>query len=85
MLKTFATAVAAAALLALAACGQSAEKTGENMDSAVENATQGHENLSDGALEQTGEAVDKATGHERSGDAGDAINDATDGNANTHP
>lgn len=85
MLKTFATAIAAAALFTVAACGQSAEKTGENLDSSVENATQGHENLNDGPMEQTGEAIDHATGAERSGDAADAVNDATDGNSNTHP
>jgi hypothetical protein len=85
MLKTFATAIAAAALLSVAACGQSAEKTGENLDSSIENATQGHENLSDGPLEQTGEAVDHATGTERSDSAADAVNDATDNNSNTRP
>ena len=85
MLKTIATAAAAAAMLGLAACGGSAEKAGENMDSAIEEATQGEENLGDGALEQTGEAIDNATGAERQGDAADAINDATDGDANTTP
>ena len=86
MLKIIATAAAAAAMLSLAACGQgSAEKAGENADSAIEEATQGHENRGDGPLEQAGESVDQATGAERSGDAGDAVNDATDGNSNTRP
>lgn len=84
MLKTLATAAAAAAMLSLAACDGSAEKAGENMDSAVEEATQGHENLGDGAFEQAGESIDQATGTENN-DAADAIGDATDGNANTTP
>lgn len=85
MLKTFATAVAAAAMLTLAACdGGSAEKAGENADSAIEEATQGHENLGDGPLEQAGESVDQATGTENN-DAADAVNDATDGNSRTNP
>lgn len=85
MLKMIATAAAAAAMLGLAACGDSAEKAGENMDSAIEEATQGQENLQDGPLEQAGEAVDNATGTERGGDGADALNDATDGNPNTNP
>ena len=85
MLKTLAAAVAAAAMLSLAACGQgSAEKAGENADSAIEEATQGHENLGDGPLEQAGESIDQATGAQNN-DAADAIGDATDGNANTNP
>jgi len=84
MLKAIATAAAAAAMLGLAACGDSAEKTGENMDSAIEEATQGEENLGDGPLEQAGENVDEATGGERT-DGADALNDATDGNASTNP
>ncbi len=85
MLKIIATAAAAAAMLGLAACEGSAEKAGENMDSAIEEATQGEENLEDGALEQAGEAIDDATGAERQGDLGDAVNDATDGDPNTTP
>lgn len=84
MLKAIATAAAAAAMLGLAACGDSAEKTGENMDSAIEEATQGDENLGDGPLEQAGENIDEATGSERT-DGADALNDATDGNAGTNP
>jgi len=86
MLKSIATAAAAAAMLSLAACSQgSAEKAGENADSAIEEATQGHENLGDGPLEQAGESVDQATGTTNNNDAADAVNDATDGNPNTRP
>lgn len=72
MLKTLATAAAAAAMLSLAACDGSAEKAGENMDSAIEEATQGEENLGDGALEQAGESIDEATGNQQNQDAADA-------------
>ncbi len=85
MMKALVTAAAAAAMLGLAACGDSAEKTGENLDSAIEEATQGEENLQDGPLESAGESIDNATGAERSGDLGDTVNDATDGNPNTNP
>lgn len=85
MLKTLATAAAAAAMLSLAACDGSAEKAGENMDSAIEEATQGHENLGDGALERAGESIDQATGNQQNHDAADAINDATDGDRTTNP
>jgi len=85
MFKAIATAAAAAALLGLAACGDSAEKAGENLDSSIEEATQGEENLQDGALEQAGEAVDDAANTERSDDGADALNDATDGDPDTNP
>lgn len=85
MRKIIVAAAAAAAMLGLAACEGSAEKAGENMDSAIEEATQGEENLGDGALERAGESIDNATGNERQGDLGDAVNDATDGDANTTP
>jgi outer membrane protein assembly factor BamD (BamD/ComL family) len=85
MLKTLATAAAAVAMLSLAACDGSAEKAGENMDSAIEEATQGEENLGDGALEQAGESIDEATGDQQNNDAADALNDATDGDASTNP
>jgi hypothetical protein len=84
MLRTIATMAAAAAMLVLAACG-SAEKAGENADSAIEEATQGEENLSDGPLEQAGEGVDEATGNQQNDDAADALNDATDGDSSTNP
>ncbi len=85
MLKALFAATAAAALLSVAACEGGAEKAGENMDSAVENATTGEEKLSDGPLEKAGESVDRATGAERQGDTADAINDATDGDSRTRP
>ena len=55
------------------------------MDSAIEEATQGEENLGDGALEQAGEGIDEATGNQQNNDAADALNDATDGDASTNP
>jgi len=85
MLKSIAAAAAVVAILTLGACEGSAEKAGENMDSSIEEATQGHENLGDGPLEQAGENVDEATGKQRSNDAADAASDATDGNASTNP
>jgi hypothetical protein len=85
MLKILATAVAAAGLLSLAACGDSAEEAGENMDSAIEEATQGEENLGDGPLEQAGESVDETTGGNQNEDPADALNDATDDDAGTNP
>jgi hypothetical protein len=74
--------VLAAMCLGAAACS---EQSGENMDSAVEEATQGHENPGDGPLERAGEAVDEATGNTTNNDPADAINDATDGNPSTQP
>lgn len=86
MRKTIATAIAAAAMLSLAACGENnAEQSGENLDSAIEEATQGSENLGDGPLEQAGESIDEATGNEQNNDLSDALNDATDGDASTNP
>ena len=85
MLKTIAIAVAATGLLGLGACTGSAEKSGENADSAIEEAAQGHENLGDGPLEQAGESIDEATGNQQNDDAADALNDATDGDASTNP
>lgn len=86
MLRSFLVATAFAGLVGLAGCGQqSAESAGEKMDNAVENTTQGHENPGDGAMEQTGQAVDNATGTQRSDDAADAVHDATDGNPSTKP
>ena len=85
MFKMIVTAAAAAAMLGLAACEGSAEKAGEDLDSSIEEATQGEENLGDGALEQAGEAIDETTGKQRENDAADAVNDATDGDASTNP
>jgi hypothetical protein len=70
----------------LGGCSQegSSEKAGENMDSAIEEATQGEVNRGDGALENAGEAIDQATGRENH-DPADAIHDATDDNPNSQP
>ncbi len=87
MRKLIATAAIAAFSLGLAACGNggSAESAGENADSAIEEATQGQENLGDGPLEQAGESIDETTGNQQNGDAADALNDATDGDRSTNP
>ena len=85
MRKIIASTAIAAAMLGLAACGNSAEEAGENMDSAIEETTQGHENLGDGPLEQAGEAIDRATDTERTDSPADALNDATDGDRDTTP
>jgi hypothetical protein len=74
------TAALAGALL-LAACGDSAEKQGEKMDSAIEETLTGEENKDDGLLENTGEAIDEVTGNENTDPidaAGDAIEEATE-------
>jgi hypothetical protein len=78
-----AVALAVAGLLACSPKG-SAEKTGEKMDSAIEESTQGTIDRGDGALEKAGEAIDKANGR-KNDDPADALNDATDGNAKTKP
>jgi hypothetical protein len=85
MLRTIAAAAAGFAALGLAACDGGAERTGENLDSAVEEATQGEENLQDGPLERAGESIDEAGGNAQNNDAADALNDATDGNEATNP
>jgi hypothetical protein len=86
MLRTLLVATAFASVVGLAGCGQnSAETAGEKADNAVENATQGHENPGDGAMEQAGSAVDNATGTQRTDNPADAVSDATDGNPSTHP
>ena len=72
----------AAGCLGLMACS---EQSGENADSAIEQATQGHENAGDGPLEQAGESADEARGVHSNTDVGDAINDATDGKESTRP
>ncbi len=79
-------AIATLGLFALAACNPqgSAEKAGEDMDSAIEESTQGEINRGDGALENVGEAIDGSTGNQNN-DPVDAVNDATDGSANTRP
>jgi hypothetical protein len=85
MIRTVLAAMAAVSFVGLAACDGNAEKTGENMDSAIEEATQGEENLGDGPMERTGEAIDEAGGQTNNNDAADAVNDATDGNPSTNP
>lgn len=84
-MKIIVMTAAAAAMLALVGCDGSAEKAGENMDSAIEETTQGQENLGDGALEQAGENIDQATGNQQNDDAADSLNDATDDNPATRP
>jgi len=87
MIKSILAASAISALTLVAACGDgggSAEKAGENIDSAFEQATQGEENLSDGPMERAGENVDQATGTANE-NAADAVSDATDGNPTTNP
>ena len=78
--------IGALALVGLLACSPqgSAEKTGEKMESAIEESTQGKIDRSDGPLEKAGEAIDKSTG-KTNDDPADALNDATDGNAKTKP
>jgi hypothetical protein len=68
-------ALAAFAGLMLAAC--SAEKEGEKLDTAIEEATTGETDLSDGLLEDTGEVIDEVTGAEND-DPVDAIGDAVE-------
>jgi hypothetical protein len=62
---------------ALAACGDSAEKQGEEMDSAIEETVTGEINTYDGLLENTGEAIDEVTGNENT-DPVDAVGDAVE-------
>ena len=77
-MKTFTTLTAAlAGAFVLAACGGSAEKQGEKMDSAIEETVTGEENSDDGLLENTGEAIDEVTGNENT-DPVDAVGDAVE-------
>lgn len=83
MLKFVAAAAAATALLGLGACGQqSAEKAGEDIDNQIEETFQGERDLGDGPFERAGEAVDNATGTQRTDSPADAINDAVEDNTN---
>jgi hypothetical protein len=85
MFRTLICAGAAAGFLALGACDEgSSEKAGENLDSAIEEATQGKEDKSDGAFEKAGESIDKATGSTNP-DGADSLSDATDGDKSTKP
>jgi hypothetical protein len=74
-LKTLAPLLLGA--FALAACGDSAEKQGEEMDSAIEETVTGDVNTDDGLLENTGEAIDEVTGNENT-DPVDAVGDAVE-------
>lgn len=87
MRKLVLIAACAVALSGASACKGSAEKAGENMDSAIENAAQGHENKDDGAFEKAGELIDKATnnGQNKDKDPIDKLHDATDGDKSTKP
>mgnify|MGYP003510030715 FL=1 len=85
MFKALICAAAVAGFIGLGACSEgSSEKAGEKLDSAIEEATQGHENKGDGVFEKAGEAADKATGSTNT-DAADALSDATDGDKSTKP
>lgn len=73
--------LASAAALALAACGpqsNTAEKAGEALDTQAEQAATGDTNLSDGPMENAGEAVDAAreANAEAQQDAATAIDQA---------
>ncbi len=86
MMRTIALTFAAA--FVLAACGeQGAEKAGEDMDSALEEATQGEEKLGDGAMENAGEALDAAGQdmEDAAKGAEKAVDRATDGDPTTEP
>ena len=74
-LKTLAPLLLGA--FALAACGDSAEKQGEEMDSAIEETVTGEIDTDDGLLENTGEAIDEVTGNENT-DPVDAVGDAVE-------
>lgn len=86
MLKSMLVATAVIGFVGLGACSKegSAEKAGENINSAMENATQGEKNLGDGPIEKAGESIDNATGNTDK-DPADAIGDAVDGNPATKP
>jgi hypothetical protein len=84
--KTVLAAIAALGFVSLGGCSEegSSERAGEDMDSAIEEATQGEINRDDGPLENAGEAIDQATGHEND-DPVDAIHDAADDNPDSQP
>lgn len=85
MLRTIAAALVTGAMLSLAACDGSAEKSGEDLDSAIEEVTQGEEDLGDGPLERAGESIDEAGGGRENTDSADALNDATDDDPGSNP
>ena len=75
-------AMMAVAILGVAGLG-ACEKAGENMDNAIDD-VRGERDLSDGAMEKAGAAIDKTVGTERRNDA-DSVADAVDGDASTKP
>ncbi len=79
MRKLKTTGLMLAGLLMLAACGEnsSAEKQGEKMDSAIEEAVTGEVDRDDGVLENAGEAIDEVTGNENT-DPVDAVHDTAE-------
>jgi predicted small secreted protein len=80
-------ALVTAAAGALAACQPDTfERAGEDADSAFEEATKGEKDLTDGPMENAGEAIDKARADaaEAAKDAGDAIERKTDGDKTTN-
>ncbi len=72
-MKKIALAIAAGFVAAaIAACSPgTAEKAGENADSAFEETTQGQKDMTDGPMENAGEAIDAA-----GADAAEAAKDA---------
>lgn len=76
MKRVAAGIVAVMGMAALAACQPGgAEKAGERADSAYEESTTGQKDLTDGPMENAGEAVDKAAADAKEGaaDAGAAM------------
>jgi hypothetical protein len=81
MKRISALAIGFVAAFALAACQPGdAEKAGENADTKYEEAVDGQKSLTDGPMENAGEAVDKAAADAREGvtDAGNAIEKKAD-------
>ena len=81
MKRISAIAVAFMGVAALAACQPgAAEKAGENADSAYEKTVDGQKDLTDGPMENAGEAVDRAATDAREGasSAGAAIEKKAD-------
>jgi hypothetical protein len=67
-MKTMLMTAAAAAILALAACGQGAnEEAGEAADSSYEQSTTGTTDMGQGPQEEAGEALDEAQGEAAEG------------------
>jgi hypothetical protein len=77
MRKSVIIAFIASGVFLLASCSKdtSAEKEGEKLDSAIEEATTGEIDRGDGPMENIGEAIDNVTGQQND-DPVDAIHDA---------